>query len=211
MTVTSDRMIIRRSEHRAQASGNVLAHARDADLTCSELTYFLDKDSARATGTPRLVQGDNVVKGDLMSFRFHDGDLKRIDVSGGDSHPTLTQKEDVIRGRQIAIQFDSGKLDRIEIEGDSLRQPEMKQKTNQVRGDRMVFRFLKGEVNQVDVSGQTQGTYLTDDSDRVEVKGRESAIRFKDGKAIAIEVADVTDGKLFRHRPAALPAKAEGK
>jgi hypothetical protein len=105
----------------------------------------------------------------------------------------------------VEIRFDQGKLAAIEVIGDSLNQPELKQERNQARGDRIAFVFEKGEVQEIAMTGLTRGNYLTEDNDRVEVEGRESSVRFRDGKPVLMTVARVTDGKLFHRTGARKP------
>jgi lipopolysaccharide export system protein LptA len=196
MTVTGDEMQVHPGRHRARTLGHVRAVTSDATLTCDTLDYFIDEDSARAMGKPVLVQGENTVTGEMMMFHLAEGDLKRISVAGS---PRLVQKEGELKGREVEIRFDKGKLAAIEVVGDSLNQPELKQERNQARGDRIAFAFADGEVQEISMTGKTRGSYLTEDSDRVEVVGRESSVRFRAGRPVLMTVAGVTDGKLF-HR-----------
>ena len=196
MTVTGDEMQLHRGAQYAQTIGKVKAVTSDAVLTCDTLIYFLDQDSARAMGNPMLKQDENTVTGDLMSFRFDSGDLRRIDVAG---KPKLMQKDGEITGEQVAIQFANGKLAEIEVIGDSLNQPELKQERNHGRGDRIAFHFENGEVREITMTGKTRGDYLTDDKDRIEIEGRDSRISFQNGKPVLMEVASVKEGRLYRH------------
>jgi lipopolysaccharide export system protein LptA len=199
MTVTGDELELRRAERFARTVGNVTATTSDAVLTCDTLIYFIDQDSARAEGRPVLKQTDNTVTGEQMSFRFVEGDLKRIDVAG---KPRLQQPDGEITGDQVRIQFEKSKLAEIDVIGDSLHQPELKQERNQARGDRIAFHFEDGVVQGISMTGRTHGNYLTEDNDRVEVEGRDSSVMFRDGKPVLMIVADVTDGKLY-HRAGA--------
>jgi lipopolysaccharide export system protein LptA len=196
MTVTGNEMELHRGQGYARVIGGVVATTSDAQLTCDTLLYFVDHDSARANGNPVLKQNENTVTGDLMSFGFEQGDLKRIDVAGT---PKLVQKDGEITGEQVTIQFEKGKLAEIEVKGDSLHQPELKQERNHGRGDVIAFHFHDGEVQEITMSGKTRGEYLTDDKDRIEVEGAESMIRFRDGKPVLMQVASVREGRLYRH------------
>jgi len=196
MTVTGDEMRVHRGRREARTLGHVRVVTGDAVLTCDTLDYFIDEDSARAQGRPVLKQGENTVSGEMMMFHLEEGDLKRINVAGS---PKLVQQDGELAGRQVEIRFDKGKLAAIEVIGDSANQPELKQERNKARGDCIAFRFEKGEVQEISMTGKTRGSYLTQDNDRVEVEGRESSVRFRDGKPVLMTVAGVTDGKLF-HR-----------
>jgi lipopolysaccharide export system protein LptA len=200
MTVSGDELQIRQSSKEAQAIGHVVVLTGDAVLNCDTMWYFMDQDSARASGSPVLKQQENLVTGDLMRFKFAKDSLKQIDVTGEEHPPKLTQKSDEIVGRAIAIVFEKGKLAEIGIDGDSTRKPQIRQKNNAASGDQIAFHFLDGEIQYVKLIGRTSGTYFTDDEDRIEVAGTETRLYFKAGDAAQIEITDVTNGKLFRHK-----------
>lgn len=202
MTVTGDEMQLHRGRHEARTLGHVRVLTSDAVLTCDTLDYFIDEDSARARGKPVLKQGENSVSGEMMMFHLVEGELSRIDVAGS---PRLVQKDGELSGRQVEIRFEKGKLAAIQVVGDSLNQPELKQERNQARGDQITFIFKDGEVQEIGMTGKTRGNYRTEDNDRVEVIGRESSVRFRDGKPVLMTVASVTDGKLFHRTGAKKP------
>lgn len=196
MTVTGDEMELHQGAHYGQAVGDVKAVTGDAVLTCDTLVYFLDQDSARATGSPMLKQGDDTITGTLMSFFLDSVNLRRIAVAG---KPKLTQKDGEITGDSVALQFAKGKLAEITVIGDSLHQPELNETKDHGRGDRIAFFFENGEVQEITMIGKTRGDYLTGDNDRIVVEGRDSLIRLRDGKAVIMEVALVKEGRLYRH------------
>jgi lipopolysaccharide export system protein LptA len=239
ITVTGDEMQLRSSQRYAQATGNVRLVTGDATLECDTLAYFLDQDSAQAIGAPVLTQKESQVSGEMMSFRFDQGDLKRIEVRGGERVvPKLTRRSsavqdsglgaresragqratnsrfgvgDEITGRWIAIEFDSGKLSEISIQGDSSHRPEVHQQDSHATGDSIGFHFAAGEIASVKLMGRTDGTYFTDDGDRIEVSGARSVLRFERGEAVQVEIADVRDGRLYRRGSKSKKQKAESE
>jgi lipopolysaccharide export system protein LptA len=200
LTVTGEEMRIDRAGGLATVLRNVQALTGDAVLQCETLYYLLEQDSALAVGRPLVRQQENRVTGRRMAFRFDGEQLSRVDVRGDrDSPPRLQRRDDEIQGRAITIELAAGKLAAIAITGDSGQRPELKSGRNRASGDQVEFRFTEGEVDSVRLSGTSQGTYFTDDGDRIEAGGSGSVIRFRQGEAREVEISDVAEGRLFRN------------
>ena len=216
MTVTSQEIELSRPRHYALATGDVKAVTQDVQLNCDTLRYFLEQDSALAHGHPVMTQSGNTVSGDGMRFHFDSTNLRRIDVSGDGQLPKLVRKQDSLTGREIVIRFQDGRVSSIDVQGDSARQPELHQELNLAKGDSIRFQFRNDTVDMVRIAGRTSGTYFTDGGDRIEVTGTESVIHFEQGEAKLMEIANVTEGRLYRHDkgvpgsvPSTTPAKSE--
>ncbi len=73
MTIHADKMLVFYKEQggevtKIEATGNVRLHKDTSVITSQSAVYYADQDKLVFTGSPRAVDGENVVTGSKMTF-----------------------------------------------------------------------------------------------------------------------------------------------
>ncbi len=73
MMINADWMLVYYKEDggdvtKIEAKGNVRVHRESKMITAGELTYFADEEKIVFTGSPRAVDGENVVTGSRITY-----------------------------------------------------------------------------------------------------------------------------------------------
>ena len=117
LQVFSQKLSFKNKAKSALATGRVKAISGKAVLACDTLIYNWESDSGKASGNPILKENDNEVKGRIIYFLVHEGELDQMVIEGealGNYYTNQGGKVE-ISGESLRLFFSEGKTNSIAV------------------------------------------------------------------------------------------------
>ncbi len=163
----------------AKDSVVVVDEGEGIEITCDQVEYFKETESAGFAGSPRMrkrhegADGDIVVTGKGMTYTF------------GDRTAEVFDSVRVVRGH-LEGECDTLRYDSAGQKIDLLGNPVVRSALSEISGDQIMLELVDGHVSKAVVTGQATGSYSAvnaEETERSTIEGRNMVVVF-DGESV---------------------------